>query len=122
MRSAQRDSNKRVSGVHSDTPKIGHCVLDLTPQDRHAFTDKTIRPILVANPAVTMRYFESEAFSADVTDTAMWETNDILAYQAVVEELRETPFWGHYFEVVQILACIEDAHALHYHEDPISKV
>jgi Darcynin, domain of unknown function len=96
--------------------------LDLPPQDRHAFTDSTIRPILVANPAVTMRYFESEAFSADVTDTAMWETNDILAYQAVVEELRETPFWDHYFEIVQILACIEDAHALHYHEDPISQV
>jgi hypothetical protein len=39
-----------------------------------------------------------------------------------VEELRETLFWGHYFEVVQILACIEDAYALHYHADPISQV
>ena len=42
------------------------------------------------------------------------------SYQAV-EELRETRFWGHYFEVVQILACIEDAHALHDHEDALSK-
>ncbi len=93
--------------------------LDLTPTQRHAFTDNTIRPILAANPSVTMRYFESEAFSADVTDTAMWETHDILAYQEVVEQLRETLFWGHYFEVVQILACIENAFALHYHVDPV---
>jgi hypothetical protein len=93
--------------------------LALKPSQRHEFVDTTVRPILAANPAVTMRYFDAEAFNADVTDVAMWETTDVVAYQSVVEQLRETKFWGHFFEVTQIVASIENAFALHYHVDPI---
>ena len=49
----------------------------------------------------------------------MWETSDVLAYQAVVEELRENRFWGHYFEVVEIIPSIEDAYAAHYAVAPV---
>jgi Darcynin, domain of unknown function len=91
----------------------------LPPSKRHEFVDSTIRPILADNPAVTLRYFDAEAFSADVSDVAMWETADVLAYQQVVELLRETKFWGHYFEVVTIIPAIENAFAAHYHVDPI---
>ena len=84
--------------------------LELSHKQRHEFVESTVNPILQKHPAVSMRYLESEGFSARVTDVAMWETNDLLAYQAVVEDLRETQFWDHYFEVVELLACIEDAY------------
>ena len=93
--------------------------LALAPADRHAFVDSTIRPLLVRNPKVRLRYFDAEAFSADVSDVAMWETEDVLAYQSVVDQLRETLFWGHYFEVVSIVASIEQAFAAHYHVERI---
>lgn len=88
--------------------------LRLSPPERFAFVDETIKPLLRRNPAVTMRYFDSEAFNSRVTDVILWETTEILAYQRVVEELRETRFWGTYFGIVEIVAAIEDAYASQY--------
>ncbi len=93
--------------------------LALTPDDRFAFLGETIAPILGRHPDVTMRFFDSEAFNARYTDVVMWETASIMSYQALVEELRETAFWGHYFEVVDIIASIENAYARHYDVDPL---
>lgn len=88
--------------------------LALPPKDRFGFLDQTIRPLLSRNPMVSMRFFDSEAFHSRFTDVIMWETASIMAYQAVVEELRETLFWDTYFEIVEIVASIEDAYAIHY--------
>ena len=92
--------------------------LGLVPKERFAFRNDTIKPILGRNPDVTMRFFDSEAFNSRFTDVVMWETESVLAYQAVVEELRETPFWDTYFEVVEIVASIENAYAAHYDVTP----
>ena len=51
----------------------------------------------------------------------MWETHHVLAYQAVVEELRETAFWGTYFDVVEIIPAIENAYAAHYGVQPLGR-
>jgi chlorite dismutase len=88
--------------------------LALPPRDRFAFLDDVIRPLLARHPKVSMRFFDSEGFSADVSDVLMWESPEVMAYQAVVEELRETKFWGTYFDVVQIVASVENAYAIHY--------
>ena len=93
--------------------------LALTPTERFAFLGDTIAPILGRHSDVSMRFFDSEAFHAEYTDVVMWETASVLSYQAIVEELRETQFWGHYFEVVDIVASIENAYALHYDIDPL---
>jgi hypothetical protein len=93
--------------------------LALTTTERFGFLGEQIVPILAANPAVSMRFFDSEAFSARCSDVVMWETTDVLAYQAVVEALRETKFWGHYFEVVELIASIENAYARHYDVAPV---
>lgn len=90
----------------------------LTPPERFAFLDETIKPILGRHPGVSMRYFDSEAFHARYSDVIMWETPDLLAYQAIVEELRETRFWGDLFEIVEIVASIENAYARHYAVTP----
>lgn len=93
--------------------------LALSPTERFGFLGEVIAPLLGRHRAVSMRFFDSEAFHAGCTDVVMWETADVLAYQAVVEELRETPFWGTYFEVVDIIASIENAYALHYDVTPL---
>jgi hypothetical protein len=93
--------------------------LALTPTDRFAFHGDAIAPILGRHPDVSMRFFDSEAFHAGYSDVVMWETASLLSYQAIVEELRETSFWGTYFEVVDIVASIENAYALHYEVEPL---
>jgi Darcynin, domain of unknown function len=93
--------------------------LQLTPKERFAFVDDVIRPLLAKHANVSMRFFDAEAFSAEVTDVILWETEDLMAYQAVVEGLRETLFWGTYFEVVAIVASIENGFAIHYGVDPV---
>ena len=92
--------------------------LALAPKDRFGFLDNAIMPILLRNPEVSMRFFDSEAFNSRFSDIIMWETTNILAYQTVVEELRETQFWGSYFEVAEIVASIENAYAHHYNVTP----
>ena len=93
--------------------------LALTPSERSAFVDDHLRPILTANPAVGLRYFDAEFFSARITDVLVWTTPDVPTFQPVVESLRETPFWGTYFEVVEILTGIEEAFAAHYEVAPV---
>ena len=93
--------------------------LALSPTDRFAFLGEVIAPILKRNPGVSMRFFDSEAFSSRFTDVVMWETFDVLAYQAVVEDLRETKFWGCYFDVAEIVGSIENGYARHYDVEPI---
>jgi len=66
-----------------------------------------------------MRFFDSEAFTSDCSDVILWETTDVLAYQALVDELRETDFWSTYFDVLQIVPAIENAYARHYDVEPV---
>lgn len=88
--------------------------LKLPPQERFAFLDQSIRPILKEHPTVKMRFFDSEAFSAKFSDVIVWETHDLDAYQALVEKLRETAFWGTYFDVLDIVPAVENGYAAHY--------
>jgi Darcynin, domain of unknown function len=83
-------------------------------------TVASIAPIFKKNPSVAMRFFDSEAFSGRYTDVLMWETSEVKDYQFIVEELRETLFWGTYFEIVEIVPAIENAYALYYEVDSLS--
>jgi hypothetical protein len=94
--------------------------LDLAPADRFSWLGTVIAPILGRHPGVSLRFFDSEAFNAQYSDVIMWETSDLMKYQSVVEELRETKFWGYYFEVVDIVASIENAFEIHYGKNPIA--
>ncbi len=81
--------------------------LDLPNHERQAFFRDVVWPILRRRPQVTYRYFECEAFSAQATDILVWETKDLNAWAWIADHLRETLFWDHYFEVVQILPAME---------------
>lgn len=92
--------------------------LKLEPKDRFGFLDKTIQPILKKHPTVKMRFFDSEAFSGTASDIVVWETDDLRSYQHLVEELRESDFWGTYFDVLDIIPSIENAYAEMYDVKP----
>jgi Darcynin, domain of unknown function len=91
--------------------------LALAPAERFAFLSDVVIPVLRRHDEVRLRYFDAEFFSASVTDVAMWETESLAHYQALVEELRETPFWDGYFTVEQIIPAVENAFARHYGVD-----
>lgn len=88
--------------------------LQLTSGQRHEFVDAILRPLLARYQEVQLRYFDAEAYCAQATDVLMWEFREASAYRALVEELRETPFWGEYFEVQDIVPCFEEDFARHY--------
>jgi len=94
--------------------------LKISPKQRFEFLERTISPILKKHPSVQMRFFDSEAFSGRFTDVLMWETTEVKEYQFLVEELRETLFWGTYFEIVEIIPAIENAYASYYRVAPVS--
>ncbi|MFC6645835.1 darcynin family protein [Granulicella cerasi] len=81
--------------------------LDLPNHEREAFFKTTVFPILRKRPQVKLRYFETEAFSAVASDLLLWETIDLNAWAWIADHLRETLFWDHYFEVVNILPAME---------------
>jgi Darcynin, domain of unknown function len=94
--------------------------LRMSPRERFEFRDTTLGPILKKYPAVKMRFFDSEAFSGHYTDVLLWETESVRDYQFLIDELRDTPFWGTYFEIVEIVPAIEEAYA-HFHQvEPIA--
>jgi hypothetical protein len=71
-------------------------------------------------PDVRLRFYDVEFYSARVTDLWMWEANSHHAYQLLIEDLRESPFWDRYFEIVEILPGIENAYAANYGRNPIA--
>jgi hypothetical protein len=81
--------------------------LDLPTVERMRFLKEQMGPILAARPEVTLRYFDAEAFTARASDVLLWETADLSAWQWVCDHLRESLFWDHYFEVIDILPSLE---------------
>ena len=94
--------------------------LALSPPDRFAFVRAEIQPRLREQPGVSLRYFDTEFFNSEVSDVMVWETRDLDAYRALIEGLRETQFWDHYFRVVSILPGVENAYAAHYEVETLS--
>src|SRR5579871_3110592 len=67
--------------------------LGMTVAERFAALGRLVEPILRKyRDRLTLRFFDTEFYSARVTDIWLWEATDRHAYELVVEELRETPF------------------------------
>ena len=80
-----------------------------------------IEPILEKHsPKVTLRLYDVEFYSARVTDLWVWEATEHLAYERLVEDLRETPFWDRYFQIVEILPGVENAYARNSKRSPLA--
>ena len=86
--------------------------LGFTSEEQLTLLATHIEPILKKHhPEVTLRLYDVEFYSARVTDLWIWEVTDHLAYQLLVEDLRQTAFWDHYFQIVEILAGVENTRA-----------
>ncbi len=95
--------------------------LEFPVDRRFAEGDKYIKPILQKYEGkVTLRMFDTEFYATRVTDLWMWETTSRHAYELVVEELRETPFWDNYFSIVELLPAVENAAAKNYQRQPLT--
>ena len=89
--------------------------LELTVAERVAAFENDIAPTIREKVTdVRSRFYDTEFYSARVTDVWVWEARDHEAFQLVVEALRETPFWDRYFDVVDVLVGVENGYAKHY--------
>jgi Darcynin, domain of unknown function len=87
---------------------------------RFDFVEKTIKPILKQFPQVALRFFDAEAHTTVCSDVMLWTVKDPAQYSAMVEKLRETLFWDHYFQVLHIIPALEDSYADHYEQTKIA--
>jgi hypothetical protein len=95
--------------------------LGFPEERRNELARAQLTPILKKHAAgVALRFFDVEFYSARVTDIWMWDAKDHHSYQLLVEELRESPFWDRYFEVVEILTGVENAYAKNYNREVLT--
>jgi Darcynin, domain of unknown function len=95
--------------------------LGFPPDRRFELARGQLTPILKKYAdSVSLRFFDVEFYAARVTDIWMWDAKDHHAYQLLVEDLRETPFWDRYFDIVEILPGVENAYANNYGREPIT--
>jgi hypothetical protein len=73
-----------------------------------------LEPILKRHPKVRLRFYDVEFYTARVTDIWVWDAQGHHDYELLVEDLRETPFWDRFFEIVEILPGVENAYARNY--------
>lgn len=92
--------------------------LNLTVPERIAAFETDIASAIKEKAKdVRSRFYDTEFYSARVTDVWVWEARDHDALQLLNEALRETPFWDHYFEIVDILVGVENGYAKQYGTD-----
>ncbi|WP_030273913.1 darcynin family protein [Streptomyces sp. NRRL B-24484] len=97
--------------------------LALTVQERvDAFTTQVLPAVRARTTGVRSRFYDTEFYSARVTDVWVWEADDHHAHRLLVDALRETPFWDRYFEVVDLLVGTENGYARTYGLEPVATV
>lgn len=97
--------------------------LALTVQERvDAFTTQVIPAIKARTTGVRSRFYDTEFYSARVTDVWVWEAENHHSYQLLIDALRETPFWDRYFEVIDLLVGTENGYARTYGLEPVATI
>ncbi|MFT4113092.1 darcynin family protein [Silvibacterium sp.] len=95
--------------------------LAMPVEERFGHFQRYVTPLLKKyEQTVRCRIFDTEFYSARVTDVWMWEAKSRHAYELIVEELRETPLWDRFFSIVEILAGVENAYARNYDREAVS--
>lgn len=97
--------------------------LAMTVQERvNAFATEVVPVIESRATGVRSRFYDTEFYSARVTDIWVWEADSHHDYQLLIDALRETPFWDRYFEVVDLLVGAENGYARTYGVDPVATI
>jgi hypothetical protein len=94
--------------------------LGVSIDTRFALIKEHLEPLLLKyKDTVRLRFFDVEFYTARVTDIWMWEAASHHDYELLVEELRETPLWDHYFLILEILPGVENAYASNYNREAL---
>jgi hypothetical protein len=95
--------------------------LAMNIDERFSELGKHVEPIVQRHrERVRLRFYDVEFYTARVTDVWVWDALDHHAYELLVEELRETPFWDRYFAIVEILPGVENAYAKNYGREALA--
>jgi hypothetical protein len=95
--------------------------LGLSVDKRFRLVKEHLEPLLLKyKESIRLRFYDVEFYSARITDIWMWEAANHHAYELLVEDLRETPFWDRYFSIVEILPGVENAYANNYNRTALS--
>ncbi|WP_285031260.1 darcynin family protein [Mycolicibacterium sp. lyk4-40-TYG-92] len=73
-----------------------------------------LQSILDRHKAVSFTWYDTEFYTAHVTDVWVLAAADPHEYELAVEALRETPLWDRYFAIVEILPGVANAYADNY--------
>ena len=119
-----------MSAEPTDLPVTAFMLVKTTPEwlamsphaRADAFTAEVLPAIKAKTTGVRSRFFDTEFYSARVTDVWMWEADDHQAYQLLIDALRETPFWDRYFDVVDLLVGTENGYARTYGVEPVATI
>jgi hypothetical protein len=95
--------------------------LAMSVDDRFSELGKYLEPIVHRHRnRVRLCFHDVEFYTARVTDVWVWDALDHHAYELLVEDLRETPFWDLYFAIVEILPGVENAYAKNYGREALA--
>ena len=85
--------------------------LSLTRDARRELAGKHVSATLARYPALSMRYFDAEAFSGFCSDVMMVTATELEQYNDFIEMLRDSPMFAvPYFRLVQIVPAIEEGY------------
>lgn len=95
--------------------------LNFTIDERIAHGRSTLQPLLEDfAQSVSLTWYDTEFYTATITDIWMIEAKDNASYQLFCEKLRETPFWDRFFIVKEIFIGEKNAWAKNYNIAPLS--
>ena len=95
--------------------------LEMSIDKRFEVFNGVLGPLLKKHgDEIKFRFFDTEFYSARVTDVWVWEAKSRHAYEMVIEALRESPLWDRLFSIVEILAGVENAYARNYDRNAVS--
>jgi hypothetical protein len=95
--------------------------LAMSVDERYIELAKHVEPIVQRHrDRVRLRFYDVEFYTARVTDVWVWDALDHHAYELLVEDLRETPFWDRYFAIVEILPGVQNAFAKNYGREAVT--
>lgn len=88
--------------------------LALSRQRRREIADGVVALLSTTHGAVSVRWFDAEAFSAKTTDVLLVETEDLFEYYRFWERVRDTSlFTEPYMVENQVVVGIEQGHRVH---------
>jgi len=86
--------------------------LALPRAERNHFNEQVLTPIFARYPAVKVRWYDVEAFTARASDIAVFETASLQDYYFVIDAISDTAVCTvPYFEFVEIFPAVEDGFA-----------